>query len=50
MSASSVFWNLFVQTGAIGPYLLYKYTDSEPDIALDAEDDRELGDIAFERG
>jgi len=50
VSKSSVFWNLFMQTGAVGLYLLYKFTDSESDIAVDTEDERELGDIACEGG
>jgi len=39
-----------MQTGAVGLYLLYKFTDSESDIAVDTEDERELGDIACEGG
>ena len=50
MSNSSVFWVLFMQTGAIGLYLLYKYTESEPDIAGDTGDERGLGDLACEGG
>jgi len=50
VSNSSVFWDLFMQTGAIGLYLLYKYTESEPDIAGDTGDERGLGDLACEGG
>ncbi|HOB09637.1 MAG: hypothetical protein WAP20_01515 [Limnochordia bacterium] len=50
MSNSSVFWNLFMQTGAIGLYLLYKYTSGESDSAVDTEGEIEAADMACEGG
>ncbi|MFB5065561.1 MAG: YqzL family protein [Candidatus Wallacebacter cryptica] len=49
MSNSSVFWKLFMETGAIGLYLLYKFSDN---LSSEAEEDEQaqLGEVASERG
>lgn len=49
MSSSSVFWNMFMETGAIGLYLLYKYVN-DPGSEVEAEGEIELDEVAFERG
>ncbi|HHT36591.1 MAG TPA: hypothetical protein GX019_05375 [Firmicutes bacterium] len=49
VSNSSVFWKLFMETGAIGLYLLYKFSDN---LSSEAEEDEQaqLGEVASERG
>ena len=32
MSDCGMFWNLFMKTGGIGLYLLYKYSEVKPDV------------------
>ena len=49
MSSSSVFWNMFMETGAIGLYLLYKYVNDSVS-EVDAEGEFELDEVASERG
>ncbi len=50
MSDSGMFWNLFMKTGGIGLYLLYKYSEVKPDVHNKEKTENDLYEVAQERG
>ena len=50
MSNSRIFWKLFMQTGAIGLYLLYRYCEDQSVSFCEEKPETIMGEVASERG
>lgn len=47
---SGVFWNMFMKSGSVGSYLLYKHCEKDSNLEETANEADELCEVASERG